>query len=189
MQAAFPPPDYYGASAPPYGHQLAPNLLAWKARRPGGRRRFPRSPSADRRVRHPAIPRQPRHQLRRGPSPWPPQPSASSGYGSDRRAINRGHLLHTDPYPPGLSRLIAYGASSLVPRVYLPVSLARPGPSGSTGPPCRCQGCSHPSQRSLGQAALSFTRPPRQPGVGVLSPPLRTDGASWRTIASMNTAA
>jgi len=28
MQAAFPPSDYYGASAPPGGHQLAPCLPA-----------------------------------------------------------------------------------------------------------------------------------------------------------------
>src|SRR5215470_15393758 len=52
------------------------------------------------------------------------------------------------PYPPGLSwctflrgfkrRFLAYT---------VPSSLDRPGPSGSTGPPCRCQGCSRPPAR------------------------------------------
>ena len=182
MRAAFPPPDYYGASAPPRGPQLAPSLptpgLAGQG--PGGRGRFPRSPSADRRVRHPAIPRQPRQRLRRGPSPWPPQPSASPGRGSDRRAINSGHLLHTGPYPPGLSRLIAYGASSLVPRVCLLVLLAGPGPSGSTGPSRRCQGCFPPSPAVPGSGCPQL-RPGCRDSQAAESFHLRT--VRWRLVA------
>jgi hypothetical protein len=187
MQAAFPPSDYYGASAPPAAiswHRACPPL-AWQARGKGGRGRFPRSPSADRRGRHPAIPRQPRQRLRRGLSPWHPCPETLPGHERGRLITGCARLLHTGPYPPGLSRLTVYRTSSLVPRVCLPVLLAGPGPSGSTGPSRRCQGCSRPPRRSPGQAALSFTRLPRQPGGGVLSPPLGTDSASWRTASSL----
>jgi hypothetical protein len=125
-------------------HRACPPL-AWKARGMGGRGRFPRSPSADRRGRHPALPRQPRQQLRRGPSPWRPCPETLSGHERGRLITCCARLLRTGPYPPDLSRLTVYRASSLVPRVCLPVLLAGPGPSGSTGPSRRCQGCFPPS--------------------------------------------
>ena len=51
------------------------------------------------------------------------------------------------------------GFTTLVSHVHLSVSLAGPGPSGSTDPSRRCQGCSHPPRRLPDQAAPSFNRP------------------------------
>src|SRR6266508_3757954 len=82
-------------------------------------------------------------RVRRSPSPWPPHRPLPTGYGVARR--NRdGRALLTGPPPPGWSRHVTYGASTLVPRVHLLVLLAGPGPSGSTGPSRRCQDCPPP---------------------------------------------
>jgi hypothetical protein len=78
----------------------------------------------------------------------------------------------TSPDPPGSSRWAVKGRQTPVSRVYLLVSLTGPAPSGSTGTPRRCQGCSHPHRRLPDQAALSFTPPLRRQGVEGLSPPL-----------------
>ena len=51
---------------------------------------------------------------------------------------------------------------TLVPRVLLFVTLAEPTPSGSPGASRLSQGCSHPLQHLLKQAALSFTALLRQ---------------------------
>src|SRR6266487_1047062 len=118
--------------------------------------------------------------VRRSPSPWPPHRPLPTGCGVARRHRD-GHALLTGPDPPGWSRHVAYGASTLVPRVHLLVLLAGPGPSGSAGPSRRCQGCSHPSARLHGQAALSFTGLLRQASGGVLPSPPGRSGASWRT--------
>jgi hypothetical protein len=69
------------------------------------------------------------------------------------------------------------GRYALVPRVHLLALLAGPGPSGSADPSRRCQGCSRPSVRLHGQAALSFTGLLRQPSSGPFHP-ARCDGAS-----------
>ena len=60
---------------------------------------------------------------------------------------------------------------ALISRVHLLVSLTGPASSGSADTSRRCQGCSHPHQRLLDQAALSFTQPLRRPGDEGLSPP------------------
>jgi hypothetical protein len=85
------------------------------------------------------------------------------------------------PYPPGSSWWSVKGRQTPVSRVYLLVSLTGPAPSGSTGTPRRCQGCSHPHRRLPDQAALSFTQPLRRPRVEGLSPPLD----SKRLVAHM----
>jgi hypothetical protein len=78
----------------------------------------------------------------------------------------------TSPDPPGSSRWAVKGRQTLISRVYLLVSLTGPAPSGSTGTPRRCQGCSHPHRRLPDQAAPSFTPPLRRQGGAGLSPPL-----------------
>jgi hypothetical protein len=54
------------------------------------------------------------------------------------------------------------GVTTPVPRVYLPISLTAPGPSGSPEPTRLCRGCSHPPRRPPDQAASSFTSPLRR---------------------------
>ena len=51
--------------------------------------------------------------------------------------------------------------------VDLPVSLTRPGPSGSARPSRLCRGCSHPPRQLAAPAASSSTPPLRRQGHGV----------------------
>ena len=97
-------------------------------------------------------------RLRRRPSPWPP----------DRRH------KPTKEFPthccvwvrvaarPGSARFeplgILRGFQSLVPHVHLSVWLAGPGPSGSTGPFRRCQGCCPPSPLFQGSGCPQLQR-------------------------------
>src|SRR5215207_11770465 len=66
---------------------------------------------------------------------------------------------------------VSRGVTTPVPRVYLPVSLTGPDPSGSPGPTQLCRGCSHHPQRSPGTAASSFPPTLRRQGDEGLSPP------------------
>jgi hypothetical protein len=59
-----------------------------------------------------------------------------------------------------------------VPRVYLPISLTAPGPSGSAEPTRLCRGRSHQHRRSTAPAASSSTPPLRR----------RSDGRSLTSI-------
>src|SRR5208282_3255062 len=76
------------------------------------------------------------------------------------------------------------GVTTPVPRVYLPVSLTAPAPSGSTGTTRLCRGCSHPPRRPAAQAASSFTPPLRRQGDGRSFTSIRPNSASWRTFLS-----
>src|SRR5215510_6260042 len=60
------------------------------------------------------------------------------------------------------------GVTTPVSRVYLPVSLTAPGPSGSARPTRLCRGCS---------------RPPRDPGSGFLQLyPAATTALKWKVF-------
>jgi hypothetical protein len=73
----------------------------------------------------------------------------------------------TSPNPPGLGAgATSRGVTTPVPRVYLPLSLTTPGPSGSTEPTRLCRGCSHRHRRSTAPAASSSTPPLRRRGDG-----------------------
>ena len=116
-------------------------------------------------------------RLRRRPSPWPPhrQPKPAS------ELIRPPSLSEVMRCTPAHIRQVRAGSAiterrSLVPLVRLLVSLAGPGPSGSSGTSRRCRGCSHPRRRLPGRASPSFTRPLRRPGGEVL-PPLSIDAA------------
>jgi hypothetical protein len=65
------------------------------------------------------------------------------------------------------------GVTTPVSRVYLPVSLTAPGPSGSTGPTRLRRGCSHPPRRPPDQAASSFIPLLRQRKDGRSLTPIR----------------
>ena len=93
-------------------------------------------------------------RLRRRPSPWPPRRHAKPATESATRLD--GHALHPGPYPPDLSRCHAYGALTLVPLVYRLISLAGPGPSGSTRPSRLCQRCFPPSPASPGSGCAQL---------------------------------
>lgn len=111
-------------------------------------------------------------RLRRRHSSWPPHQHAkpateSTIPGGDSRA------LHPGPYPPDLSRCLAYGALPLVPVVYRLISLAGPHPSGSTRPSRLCQRCFPPSPASPGSGCAPL-------------PPGRYDDPARRPLTSFN---
>ena len=96
----------------------------------------------------------------------PPRSSPTATTISDRvRTANQ-------PRSTGLELVTVQEASTPVPLVYLPVSLTRPGPSGSTRPTRLCRGCSHPPHQPVDQAAANFTTLLRQDSGEGLSPPL-----------------
>jgi hypothetical protein len=90
----------------------------------------------------------------------------------------------------------------LVPLVYRLISLARPGPSGSSGPSQLCRRCSHPPRRLPGSGCASSHPAAATAARGGLPPPsvirasrrtgglashqrqLRTreQGVGWRTV-------
>src|SRR6266508_1808866 len=139
---------------------------------------FPRSPLTDRRVRRPAFPLQHRHRYAAGlPHDLPTVP-VQRLRSRPRTGVRCGPAhIHQVGAGSGLE-----GVQPLVSAlVHLPVLLAGPGPSGSTGPSRRCRGCSHPHLRPQAQAAPSFNEPLRRPAGEVLSSSLGQNGASWRT--------
>jgi DDE superfamily endonuclease len=88
--------------------------------------------------------------------------------------LGRDQDVHCDPAQ--IHQVEAgYGLEGVRPLVstlvHLPALLAGPEPSGGADSFRRYQGCSRPSLRPQGQAALSFSRPLRQPTGGVLSSP------------------
>jgi len=102
-------------------------------------------------------------------------PEQEPGFGVDRR--NRdGHALHTGPYPPDLSRLTSYGASTTGSlSLHRLTSLDEPAPSGIASTSRRCRGCSRPPRRCGSNTA------------GEAAPAIRSTGsrdywcATWRT--------
>ena len=153
MWPAFPTSDYYGSSAPSRWHQPATDLPTFDPGRAAGRGRrdgsHVHSPTV-RRGRRPAMPLQHRHgyaaDLHRGlPVGDITRPRSSPhSRGVRVRAAMRPRSTRFEPL--GLLRSV----QPLVPRVRLSVLLAGPGPSGSTGPSRRCQGCCPPSPSSQG---------------------------------------
>ena len=97
--------------------------------------------------------------LRRSPSAWPPRRRWHTASELTRTPHRPSHALHTGPDPPGSSRHFDYGASATDSLSLRPLALlAGPGPSGRTGPPRHCRGCSRPPRRSPAQAAPSFNQ-------------------------------
>jgi hypothetical protein len=120
-------------------------------------------------------------RLHRRSSPWPPGRLSHRDQKFPNPAQRGQVRTATSPYPPDLSWRAVKGRQTLISRVHLLVSLTGPESSGSADTSRRCQGCSHPPQRPLDQAALSFTQPLRRPGDEGLSPP----SDSRRLVAHM----
>ena len=167
--------DYYGGSAPPLTARprvcpaRSSTLAAWPRGRPGtvpvftcrsldgGGTRLGPCDIAVATPQHAttASPQSGRHV---GSSPPP------------RRG--RRVRVASGPDPPGSSRCVIDRRRTSVSRVCLSATLATPAPSGSTGTPWLCQGCSHPPRHLPGQAALSFAVLLRQNHGPGLSPQL-----------------
>jgi hypothetical protein len=104
-------------------------------------------------------------------------PSSTHGFGVDRRYAPITHC--TPPQIRQISRWHThYGASTTDSlSLHRPVLLAEPGPSGSTGPSRRCQGCFPPTsgvpERELPSASFRLLR--QSDGAGL--PPPRDDAA------------
>lgn len=188
MWPAFPASDYYGSSAPPRRHQPATGLPA--DQQDAGRGGDCRDGShvhcrTVRRGRRPTMPLQHRHDyaadLHRGlPTGDITQPRSSP----PDIAVRRAEWVRVADQPrsarfelEGLLRSV----QSLVSHVRLPVLLAGPGPSGSTGPSRRCQGCFRPHPRPGGQAALSFIRSAATDRRRCPFTTARFNSASWRS--------
>ena len=102
--------------------------------------------------------------LRRGHSPWPPGERIHTRPGVG--PTSKEAPVVCAPLPAQIRQIEAgrylRDVITRVPLVLLPITLAGPAPSGSSGPSRLCQGCSHPPRHLPGQAALSFTSLPRQ---------------------------
>ncbi|GAB3969166.1 hypothetical protein GCM10029978_039970 [Actinoallomurus acanthiterrae] len=70
-----------------------------------------------------------------------------------------------------------------VPLVLLSISLTGPAPSGSTGTPRLCQGCSHPPRHHPDQAALNYADLLRQATGGGLPPPLESQRLTAHAVS------
>ena len=149
MWPAFPTSDYYTDSVPPnavsrrWTCPSAPWMGAGRAT-PGGSHVHCRT---GRRGRCPALPLRPRHgcaaDLSHGLPTGEPQPVRELPAQPGR------HASLPSPHPPDSSWWVDLsGIVALVPRVHLLISLAGPGPSGSTGPSRRCRGGFPPSLAS-----------------------------------------
>jgi hypothetical protein len=91
------------------------------------------------------------------------------------------------PYPPGLSRFIAYGTSSLVPSRTPSRLASRTRPVWQSQAVPSWSGAA-PILPGVPQVRLpsASAGPLRRPHGEGLPPPLGTCGASWRTMASIN---
>src|SRR3954447_11395197 len=112
--------------------------------------------------------------------PYPPRSCS-------RRAESAPDGLRT---APGHIRQIAAGrylrdVITRVPRVLLPITLAKPGPSGSAGPFRLCQGCSHPHPAPSRGGRPQLHRPATTGSAVVVSRLPSNISASWRTDAGI----
>ena len=105
---------------------------------------------------------QPRHGLRRRPSPWPPDRRHLPVEESPHTPSVCGCALLRGPDPPGSSRwaVLRSVQSPASSRITFLSRQAGPGPSGSTGPFRRCHRCCPPSPplRGSGCPQLQYAR-------------------------------
>ncbi len=152
MWTAFPPSDYYEASAPPDGRQPTTGLPACVlVGAQGGRPRVVPTFTTNRSTREmPSYTPAASPWVRRRHSPWPPHRPIHSGYGVAHLVFTVGaHDIPTQIHQVRVGSTLTE-LHPLVPLVHLLVSLAGPAPSGSTRTSRRCQDCSPPSPASPG---------------------------------------
>ena len=185
MHAPLARPDYYEASAPPGGHQLATSLPIHRpGRAAGGRPRMVPTFTQHRSTRSAASSTPAASPcLRRSLSAWPPH----------RRIHSASELTHmakqahrsraaSRPISTRFEPALSYGASATGSLTFrLLILLAGPGPSGDTEPSWRCSEPLLPSPAfpgsgcpQLHRAAATTRR--RSPSISA-----RIHSASWRT--------
>ncbi len=180
MHDTFCRSDYYGFSVPPVANsrQRTCPTTDLAGRGEGDNRWFPRSPCTGRRGRCPAMPLQHRHTY-----------TAGIRCGLTTGTINqlRSHPSWGVRCNPAPIRQIRAGGTleglfTLVPCVHLPILLAGPTPSDSSGVSRRCRGC-FPSLPALPDSdcpqlhRCAATHQRRSPFISA-----RFHGASWRTM-------
>ena len=124
--------------------------------------------------------------LRRGHSPWPPGERIHTRPGVVPTQPNS-HSVGYAPLPAQIRQIEAgrylKDVITQVPLVLLPITLAGPAPSGSSGPSRLCQGCSHPLP-APSEAGCPQLRRPATTGSAVQVSHLHSNNsASWRTNA------
>jgi hypothetical protein len=179
MRWALPSSEYYDSSAPP--RPARPTVdpaqpAALDARWLGRTGTVPvftavrstkeepdSAPAASPRVRRRLSPQPPGHRLH-----------SSRKFPNHQQAVGDA-LLPARIHQVGAGKALR-GFTPPVPRVLLSVPLTGPTPSGGTGAPRLCQGCSHPPRHLPGQAALSSY------------PAAATAGRRWSLTSTQTTA-
>jgi hypothetical protein len=188
MWTAFPPPDYYGSSAPPQalsGRRAFPPAPPGRRRGPGASGWFPRSPQNRSTGEVPSSAPATSPRLRRRLSPWPPGRRRITGLGVPRPRCGRVRAA-IQPLSTGfeLADYRLRGVMPLVPRVHLPVLLAGPAPSGRPGASRRCRGCLPPSPASPGSGCPQLPHAAATTSGRRSLTPTRFRSASWRSASA-----
>ena len=120
--------------------------------------------------RRPALPLQPRHELRRRHSPWPPHRRKQPASESPPYIRVGAHCFPAHIHQVGAGSTLKRVQPLVHSRYASPSRLPDPGRLAVPARPVVVRAASHPPQRLQGQAALSFTGLLRQPGEVGLSP-------------------
>jgi hypothetical protein len=190
MWTAFPPPDYYGSSAPPQalsGRRAFPPAPPGRRRGPGASGWFPRSPQNRSTGEVPSSAPATSPRLRRRLSPWPPGRRRITGLGVPRPRCGRVRAA-IQPLSTGfeLADYRLRGVMPLVPRVHLPVLLAGPAPSGRPGASRRCRGCLPPSPASPGSGCPQLPHAAATTSGRRSLTSTRFRSASWRSASPVH---
>jgi hypothetical protein len=192
MWTAFPPPDYYGSSAPPQalsGRRAFPPAPPGRRRGPGASGWFPRSPQNRSTGEVPSSAPATSPRLRRRLSPWPPGRRRITGLGVPRPRCGRVRAA-IQPLSTGfeLADYRLRGVMPLVPRRHLPVLLAGPAPSGRPGASRRCRGCLPPSPASPGSGCPQLPHAAATTSGRRSLTSTRFRSASWRSASAAHSA-
>ncbi len=136
-----------------------------------------------RRGRRPAMPLQPRHGYAAGLHHGLPNGDIDRSRSSPHNNIVRVRAA-TQPRSARFELVaLLRGVQPLVPHVRLSVLLAGPGPSGSTGPSRRCQGCFPPTPSSHGAGCPQLQPTGCDRSAAVSFPTAGFESASWRSMS------
>jgi hypothetical protein len=189
---AFPASEYYGGSAPSRPDRSTVDPTHNPCWRPGSWVRTETVPTftALRSTgEEPHFVPAASPWLRRGHSPWPPGGRIHTRPGVVPTPGPRARPVGCAPLPAQIRQIEAgrwlRDVMARVPLVLLPITLAGPGPSGSSGPSRLCQGCSRPHPAPSGAGCPQLRRPATTGSAVQVSHLHSNNSASWRTKASI----